>query len=103
LPVIHLIGNPVVDAFAATAEDSVTVFVEVIEVAHLLLEYCKMDAAIKSFTILRSIGQSPFGDEPNTVKGEATDSVVTSTGLGFMGLVALAALGSAGTWIFGKK
>lgn len=56
-----------------------------------------MNAAIKSFTILRSIGQSPFGDEPNTVKGEETDSVVTAAGLGLIGLVALAAVGSAGT------
>jgi hypothetical protein len=56
-----------------------------------------MNAAIKTYKILRSIGQSPFGDEPNTVKGEETDSVVTAAGLGFIGMVALAAVGSAGT------
>lgn len=59
-----------------------------------------MDAAIKSYAILRSIGQSPFGDEPNTVKGEETDGVVTASSIGLMGMVALVAVASAGKQTF---
>ncbi len=53
-----------------------------------------MEAAVQSFTVLRMIGQSPFGEGKFAVVGEETDGAVTGFSLGFMGIVALVAIGS---------
>ena len=63
---------------------------------------------VKSYMVLKSIGKSPFGagttdDTPPTemtVEGEDTDSVVTSVAIGFIGMLALAAIGSGSTYLY---
>ena len=55
------------------------------------------DNVVKSYMVMKSIGKSPFGTEPDTVEGEDTDSVVNSIAVGFIGTLALVAIGSGST------
>jgi hypothetical protein len=52
---------------------------------------------VKSYMVIKSIGKSPFGSEPDTVEGEDTDGVVNSVAIGFIGTLALVAIGSGST------
>ena len=61
-----------------------------------------METAVQSYKVLTMVGKSPFSDDSKLeVGGEETDGAVTKIKLGFIGIVALAAIGSGSEYMKG--